>query len=325
MNIKKATSNRPLLTIDDPTIYQQASDVYKEFVDVTIGTDVSEIGSDSDTLYLIGADSSHWEPYVWCMDGTYRKMTNPFSRGPTLPYPNAKNTYQLNDNLVAIDNHLYALRKELSYWNLYKISYSVDRADDFSATLASIAPGEALIINIDGEFKYEGQNYSRGDLILRLTDGTYTTVKASTSGFYYPSKVNRDGNKYTLYYSYYQENEPIKNTDPELIPEEGLKDPYQVEYFELEVASAADSFMYGERVDMSATDTYVFQAEPNPHNNNQPIPPIVKFFTIDGEEIAIDFTCSYAASNTQNFYTLDIASTGTGLSKPASLKYAYIK
>jgi len=53
------------------------------------------------------------------MDGTYRKMPNPFSKGPTLPYPTLSHgdsaIYQLNDNLVAIDNHLYALRKELSY------------------------------------------------------------------------------------------------------------------------------------------------------------------------------------------------------------------
>jgi len=64
MNIKKITSNRPLLTIDDPTIYQQASGTYKDFINVATGTNTSEIGSDSDTLYLIGTDTTHLEPYV---------------------------------------------------------------------------------------------------------------------------------------------------------------------------------------------------------------------------------------------------------------------
>ena len=211
----------------------------------------------------------------------------------------------------------------MSYWNLYQISYSVDTADDFSSTLAAIGPGEALIINIEGGFEYEGQEYSRGDIILRLTDGTYATIKASVAGFYYPSKVKKVGKNYTLYYNYHQDSAyidqataiPIVYDD---VATAALEKPYSIEYFELEVASAADSFMYGEKVDMSATNTYSFIAVPNGTNV---IPPIIKFFTANGEEVALDFTCVCTTQGTQKVYNLAISNN----SKPSALKYVYIK
>lgn len=314
MNIRKVTSNRPLLTIDDPTIYQGE---YSSFVrSAEVGTTTA--CTEENVLYLVGSGSDR-VPYVKTPTGV-EILPNPFSRGPTLPYPNAQNIHQLNDNLVAIDNHLYALRKELSYWNLYEISYSVDNADAFSQTLASLAPGEALIINLDGVFNYEGEQYTRGDVVLRLTDGTYTTIKAAMTGFYYPSKVEQVGKNFKLTYAYYGDGQQ-PNTGEHGLSSTPLSQPYETEFFSIPVASAADSFMYGIRYDMSATDTYTFTAVK--HNNNV-IPPIIKFFTINQEEVAVDFTCVY---DNASQYTLTINGTAQ---KPAGntnnkLKYVYIK
>ena len=314
-------TSRPLLTIDDPTIYKGEYEPFVNSVEVATTTECTQ----ENVLYLV-ASGTERVPYVKTPTGV-EILPNPFSRGPTLPYPNANNIYQLNDNLVAIDNHLYALRKELSYWNLYQISYSVDKADDLSGALASIGPGEALIINADGELSYEGQSYSRGDIILRLTDGTYITIKSSTSGYYYPTKVKKNGNNYTLYYRYWQDttisDQATEITRVQTDTEEGLTSPYRTEYFDVDIASAADSFMYGIKQDMSGTNSYTFEAVVNGEGTSQKvIPPIIKFFTENGEEIAVDFTCTYAASGTQHTYTLEISSTS---SKPSSLKYAYIK
>lgn len=319
MNIKKTTTNRPLLTVDDPSIYQEHSD---DFVQAVIATATNFLGSPN-TLYLIGNDLLCYVPYVYVND-KWIKLPNPFSHGPFIPYPQLRGSgigmmHQLNQNLVAIDNHLYALRKELSYWNLYKISYSVEVADNFCAILSLLAPGEALIINLDGLFQYQGQEYKRGDIVARLTDGNYVTIESSTAGFYYPSSIirNPDTKMYSLAYSYEQNKEPTElKAELTSVP---LSKPAQVETFEIEGGEASQSFIYGIREDMQ--DSYDFDFDiASAGSATLIIPPIVKFFTEDGEEIALDFTCMVPTASSQ--YHLNISSD-TG--KPSTLKYVYIK
>lgn len=319
MNIKKTDNTQKLLTIDDPSIYRESDG--QIFLQAEICNSIEEIDTDTSKLYLVktGTDGQY-KPYVYGENGEKTPLINPFSRGETLPYPKLKGDNdikmrQLNDNLVSIDNHLYALRKQLSYWNLYQIGYSVESAESFSPTMSALSPGEALIINIDGQFEYEGSTYTRGDLVIRLTDGTYTRITSSLSGFYYPNKIERNGNSYKLTYKYYQGGAPAQSADPsgaELRDNEELDKPYKKEYFEVNRASASDSFIYGERKDVSDTNEISFNTV---EYEGAIVPPILKFFTENGEEIGLDFTCEIIG-------TQFVASFS---SKPSNLKYLYIK
>ena len=328
MNIRQlSTGTRPLLTIDDPSIYQIASETYSEFLKVATATEIASVSTPvSDTLYLIGTDSAHYVPYVYCTDDQWRIMPNPFGRGPTLPYPTIHGDsaiYQLNDNLVAIDNHLYALRKELSYWNLYQISYSVDKTDDFSTILSSLAPGEALIINFDGLLSYGGIEYKRGDVIIRLSNGEYVTIEGSVAGFYYPAAISRAASEktYTLEYKYHQGIAPNPETATEItsVP---LEDPSWTETFTITGGVASESFVYGIKEEIAAAAsvaTIHFDiAKWGSGTEQTNIPPVIKIFNVNGEEIWTDFTCSATEQATQ--YTLNISSLPTGI-----IKYVYIK
>lgn len=64
MNIRKLnTSNRPLLTIDDPSVY---SGEHEGFIRCHVYSSldiIPEEEKDSETLFLIGTDNNY-EPYV---------------------------------------------------------------------------------------------------------------------------------------------------------------------------------------------------------------------------------------------------------------------
>lgn len=253
-------------------------------------------------------------------------MPNPFSKGPTIPYPDLEGSEnlklaQLNENLIAIDNHLYALRKELSYWNLYQISYSVDNTDDFSIILSSLAPGEALIINFEGILSYEGVEYKRGDVIVRLTNGEYVTIEGSSAGFYYPCQIVAEpGTKlYTLKYRYYQGAKA--NSGEQSIPSSGiLSKPYEFETYQVQGGEVSDSFIYGIKEEIAAgTNAYSYSFDVAKKDNNL-IPPIIKFFNSNGEELWMDFSCTAnGAGSAATQYTVSLNS------RPKTALKMYIK
>ena len=327
MNIKKYTSNKRLLSVDDPSIYYENTvdpetpEQDSTFIRAATAASTAEC-VDTNTLYLIqdsAAPAGTYVPYVKTGTGAIERLPNPFNKGPTLPYPDAHNLCELNDNLVAIDNHLYALRKELSYWNLYEIAYSVEKTADFSSTLASLAPGEALIINMDNIFEYEGQRYKRGDIIVRLTNGTYVTIESSMAGFYYPSKILSTGTRtYQIYYQYHQTNDIID--DATALTSVPLATPHTQEYYNVESADPASSHMYGLRIEVTSGTTSFATSFASHTYEGQAIPPVIKMFNSLGEEIWLDFTCNVANDATQ--YTLTIPS------KPKNwtdLRFIYVK
>lgn len=114
---------------------------------------------------------------------TTASIFNAFSGGL---YPgNDRDSFVKNLNLL--NERINNVTKELTYWDLYHITQAAYTAEELSIAQASLAPGESVVVNFDST---QNSEYSRGDVIVRLTNGTLTHIPALASGYYFPQKIS---------------------------------------------------------------------------------------------------------------------------------------
>lgn len=139
----------------------------------------------------------------------------------------------MQQDLECLNRHLNSAYKTLTYWDLYNISDSVDDAASLNAKINSLLPNSALVINAE-EITNNDETYRRGDVILKLNNGTYKTIRAQSSGYYFPSQIyTEDGNNY-LQFSYISGVTPTNDTatlGPTLLekPHQQIRIPLTVE------------------------------------------------------------------------------------------------
>ena len=109
-----------------------------------------------------------------------------------------------NKALNILDDKLNALVKNYEYYDIVKITQTVDYEGEFSYKLSQLLPYEALVINSDS-FTFDNKQYARGDVVLKLPNGENVHIESSTSGLYYPKQITKDKEKkgvYDLVYEY---------------------------------------------------------------------------------------------------------------------------
>lgn len=109
-----------------------------------------------------------------------------------------------NKALNILDDKLNALIKNYEYYDIIKITQTVDYEGEFSYKLSQLLPYESLVINSDA-FTFDNKQYSRGDVVLKLPNGENVHIQSSASGLYYPKQINKDAEKsgvYDLVYEY---------------------------------------------------------------------------------------------------------------------------
>jgi len=196
-------------------------------------------------------------------------------------------------DLELLNKRISAIQKDLTYWDLYKITTSAKTPAEAAAKISQLAIGESIVID-SATFSLGGISLSRGDTITRLIDGTLLKIPALTTGFYYPKKISVTDNIYTLTYGF-TDKEP-NSTAAELVKDVELEDPHVVETFK--IASTGASHVYGEYVNLTENHTqitdgiyswaYRFNIEHGDDPNNT-VRPIVKFFDSSNEEVYLDF------------------------------------
>ena len=102
-------------------------------------------------------------------------------------------------NLELINKRIYHIHKQLTYWDLYKITTSVSSPTDFESTVAALTPGEACIINTT-TFSSGQNTFHRGDVLVKTVDNEIVYVETINSGMYYPKKISYDNNTYSISY-----------------------------------------------------------------------------------------------------------------------------
>lgn len=222
-----------------------------------------------------------------------------FFNGETVPggTPSARNVdnYVFQWNLELLNQRLNAIHKELTYWDLYKLTASVDNAEDLESTFSGLSIGQSMVINCP-TFSVGGIQYSRGDVIVKTSDNEEIQIKALSTGLFYPYKLSKieGSNIYTLQYNYYG-GQPVDENASENIKTQridvgesvntsnGLPRNIIISGFEDQPGN-----IYGEFFDGIATPATFPAIHEGGVSSAPVIRPIVKVFSEDHEEISLD-------------------------------------
>ena len=191
-------------------------------------------------------------------------------------------------NLELLNNRINAIHKELTYWDLYKLSASVNSPAEFYSVFSSLAIGQSLVINCE-TFDINGTKYHKGDVIVKIDESSEIKIDSLATGIYYPFSLNAvDGSTYHLTYKY-----------AEGAPQEGSNvDPKQQYELSLPVPAAGSSNVYGY---VSKDASFTFNAIPDSTSSDY-IKPIIKVFQEDNsnhviEEMIVPYTVTFNSSN----------------------------
>lgn len=194
-------------------------------------------------------------------------------------------------NLELINQRIHSIHKELTYWNLYKITLSVNSSADFERIIAALAPGEACIINTN-TFTSQGQRYSRGDVFVKTINNELVYVPSVNSGFYYPSLIryNSTDNVYQLQYSY-STVAPNETSTSTVGIDELVANPASKIIFE-NLSETRASFIYGNYQEIDSLNPVLIRKTVIDGVN---VYPVVKFFLSENngmtmEEIGLNFS-----------------------------------
>lgn len=208
---------------------------------------------------------------------------------PHLYHKGGPETFQ--KNLELINERINSIHKELTYWDLYKISASVNNASEFYSVFTSLAVGQSMVINCN-TFYVNDIAYHKGDVIVKINENQEIKIDSLSTGIYYPSKLTKDdqSNTYLLNFTYAAGE-----------PQEGSSTGPQKEYSYPISMPKSNANIYGQ---VSRSNPFTFKAIPDTEGGQDYIKPIIKIFTEDNEEIAVDFTLTFNKEGKDGFFTI---------------------
>lgn len=185
-------------------------------------------------------------------------------------------------NLDLLNERINVIHKELSYWDLYRITDSVLTEESFPAVISGLAVGNSAVINCD-TFTYNNQRYHRGDVIVKINDSEEIWIKSINAGSFKPIGFSKDNQGlYTLEFEY-QEGEGVATT-----------------VSGLQIASVGNS-IYGYSYEKDNLGTEQFPIEYLGTGTDTLIKPVVKSFILSDngyEEIVLDDDLIVSSSST---------------------------
>ena len=219
----------------------------------------------------------------------------------TLPYPKATTSAQVLENLNHIEEKIKACTRNLTYFDLYRITSVVTDAKQLNSQIGSLAPYSSLVINTP--IYGEGKHYNQGDVLIKYADGSIEHIEAQSGGVFYPQSIEkRSGNSYRIKFAF-ASSAPTKNED---IAKPTGANTYTAEYaknmfYDFGVDEVKSPYNYTYSTNSIAT---TFSAAKS-SNSNTPIDPIISL-SFDGEEVYTDMEYSY--NEVTNQYTVNCAS-----------------
>lgn len=213
--------------------------------------------------------------------------------------------------LKQLDSKLETEERKLNYYDLYKIVSAVDSEEQLYSAKASLYPNTALIVNAAQRITLDGESYKRGDLIVRLNDGSYTHVKSEAGGYWAPNKLTKptgtsetqeSANTYQLQYVWGTDTispdgektlTPDGNTNPTDLADKPVKTislDYKVEG-QMQIYGLSKIANTDEERKLGFSFTAITRKDEN--NQDQVIWPIVKCFDSNNEEVACEVCYTY--------------------------------
>ena len=227
------------------------------------GTNLWIVNKDKKWVYIDYTGSEHVTD-LSAESGPYKAINSP-------SLFTGKGSFQNNLNLL--NERINIIHKELSYWDLYRITDSVLTEESFPAVISGLAVGNSAVINCD-TFTYNNQRYHRGDVIVKINDSEELWIKSINAGSFMPTGFSKDeSGLYTLEFKY-QEGEGVATT-----------------VSGLQIASEGNS-IYGYSYEKDNLGTEHFPIEYlGTGTDASPIKPVVKSFILSDngyEEIILD-------------------------------------
>lgn len=116
-----------------------------------------------------------------------------------LPNPNASCPAEFLQNIEYLESKIDATTRELSYWDMYKISDVLTTSSEFQSSVNKLLPYSSLVINttIVGD-----TDYFPGDIIVKRPNGNYDIIRAERGGIFYPSEIVKAESTYTYDFTF---------------------------------------------------------------------------------------------------------------------------
>lgn len=205
----------------------------------------------------------------------------------------AKTANDFQEQINMLNSKLDKVAKNLTYFDFYNISSVVTEKNNFSTQVTNLTPNSSLVINCE-PFFLNDEYYSTGDIVFKTSSGTITHIKAQTGGIYYPKKISKDGNSFSISYQY-SSSQPELNSSPEVSINEEAEFAKEITFTNLQTKAPSNIYgLWGPYTSIQSFDVYAV--------DNVPIQPYIKFYFYNEaslEEICIDHTITLNEAKTQ--------------------------
>ena len=213
--------------------------------------------------------------YHWFFNGQDTELSanegSPYAPNYAASLFTGKGSFQ--KNLDLLNQRINTIHKELSYWDLYKLTHTITTPQSFPSVISGLAVGNAAVINCE-TFTYGNDKYHRGDVIVKISDNDEILIKALNTGVYKPISVSGEDGNYTINFEF--EPAPVEG---EIATAPGLT-----------IATSGNA-IYGQNFIFEGVEIAT-QTFPIEFFDDKPIKPIVKTFVLteqNYEEIVLDY------------------------------------
>lgn len=198
-------------------------------------------------------------------------------------------------DLMFLNEKLEAVQKRLTFYDFYNIAAIVEDPSLLQTTINNLLPNTALIINTNN-----AGNYNRGDIVFKTSTGDIQTIRAQSGGLYYPSQIIKEGNNYTLKYSYSASSPSELTSNATVAPSTVASLAKTITFKGLKDADQKEGIAYGVIKQRGEENWNSIKAVATPEDNKL-IWPVIKFFTNWNEEVYFTYTLTPATKAGEKF------------------------
>lgn len=189
-----------------------------------------------------------------------------------------------------LDQAIASVKKNITYLDALNITDAVISKENFAAQVNALVPNSSLVINTE-PFNENGENYNRGDIVLKDASDIVHHIPGQQGGLYYPTSVTQNGTNYNINYKF-TPTEPV-NGNVSVSVGSSISDPVSnITFSGLTGGSISNSFIYGFFGSYATISL-------NKDSNGSFIEPMVEFYFVDGsnnkviERVEIDYSLEY--------------------------------
>lgn len=216
-----------------------------------------------------------------------------------LPKPNANSREDVQKNINYLYSKVKQVSKNLTFWDLYKISSVVTDKKDLQSISNALLPFTSAIINTPTAF-VDGDTYAVGDIVVKHQDGTTEHIRAERGGIFFPQKITRGSGSnnynYTIDFTL-KSNEPEKVITASVINNSGntwdASSKYTSEIQFKDLVGGAGESPYN--IVYTTFSSMTFPKAKT--SSGKDIQPIVKGYNSNGEEVYWDLKVTTSGSN----------------------------